>query len=596
MGVTLQAKDLAGNTITSVAAGQSFNLQVWVDDYRYIAEASANYVTDPDGDQYNPNPLGISSAFVDILYNAGAFDFDSVTGLKSGSGSPGLGAASYNAVTSSDGKLERVGTIQTSLAYGNGLARLWVTVPMIAESTLGQFTISAQHPVTNETFPNTTEGNQQRRAFIDNNPSVLLAGGSVALNPNEVDYSGATLTLEIVEPGAPVDIELRIVKTPTAVDSNGEINSNMLPNDAEWLDEWDNFYVEVYATAPDSYYLKTVTLTLNFTNSYHNVLSFSDASNDSSLKFTTSGKSYNNGTSNVTVTFSTALNGLGDNGKSALLGRIYFGPDTGTGAGVANAATTDYPAPVDTKFTLTSGAAGVQLNSSAPVEPAILSIGSSTNADLFAVPYDLDDDKAISLVDLTYIVRNIGTPVTTSNKLYRMDYTHDGYIDLVDLAMMIRNIGTSTTNAKSSPRIYYSGFPYFGSAMGLMEGESITLSGNAGFVLEGESIVQESTPIENTTSTTASIPSSTTSSTYVPLFIAEPTTSVTIESESDPEVDSALVGQETIGSALTTDGDAQTLLIIDAAEQSLKEESTSDSDAVDEVFADLAVEDPHLTM
>ncbi|PQO44701.1 dockerin type I domain-containing protein [Blastopirellula marina] len=584
MGVELRATDLAGNVITSVAAGQAFNLQVLVDDMRPITDPPANDV-EGDGDEYYSGAYGVFSAFVDVLYEGSAFDYDSVTGVRSGSGSPSLASASYDAASSSDGDLERVGTFQTATALGNGNQRLWVTIPMIAESQLGEFTISAQHPVTNETFPNTPEGNTARRQFINQNASALLYGGA-ALNPDEVDYSKATITLNIIEPGDPVELDLRIVKTPTAVNGSGEVS--MLPDNVQWLDEWDNFYVEIYAQAPEGATLTSVTVTIAFTNSFHNAVTFYDVTNDSSLKFTASNKVYNNNTNYVTVTYSTPFTGLGDNGASALLGRIYFGPDLKAGSGVANDATGDYPDPVDSTFTVSSGGATVQYSSSS--EPTGVTIGSSATTDLWAVPYDLDDDGAITLLDLTNVIRKIGSTVTPSNDLYRLDFTQDGTVDLIDMTMLIKNIGISASNASVSPRRYYSGFPFYPvGSMNLMEGESVDFSSSS-FVLEGESITVEDSMVSSSATTPAP------ATTYFPMAVVSPTTSSTSESKSSTTEQDASGDETPITDFAASGDDAESMMIADAAASSLANDSTADSDAVDEVFADLESDDLHLTM
>lgn len=583
LGVELRATDLAGNQITAVAAGQAFNLQVYVDDLRPITEPPMNDI-EGDKDVYYSNAYGVFSAFVDVLYNANAFDFDSLLGVSSGGGAPALASATYDAGSSSDGDLERVGTFQSVAATGSGAQRLWVTIPMIAENQLGQFTISAQHPVTNESFPNTPEGNTARRKFINDNASALLYGGA-ALNPEEVDYTNATITLNVIEPGDPVDVDLRIVKTPTAV-SAGEVS--MLPDNVQWLDEWDNFYVEVYAKAPDGASLTSVTVTIAFTNSYHNAITFFDNANDSSIKFSATNKTFNNNTNFVTVTYSTAFTGLGDNGSSALLGRIYFGPDQKAGSGVPNNATGGYAEPVESAFTVSSGGATVKYSQT--TEPTGVTIGSSAATDLWAVPYDLDDDGAVTLVDLTNVIRKIGTTVTPANDLYRLDFTHDGSVDLIDMTMLIKNIGISASNAAVSPRRYYSGFPFYpASTMSLMEGESFDTSSS--FTLEGESIVVEDTMVSGST-TSDPAPAST----YFPMAIIEPTSSGASGETKSTSSDAASSDEQPVTSVVPSGDDTQTMLIVVAAESSLAEDSTADSDSVDEAFADFDSDDLHLTM
>lgn len=577
IAVELRATDLAGNEITAIAEGQAFNLQIYVDDLRPINTTPANYI-DQDKTPFSSVPLGVYSAIFDIEFTAEAFDFTGPTGLVQGAGSPSLEVPSYNTAKSVDGYLDEVGTFLVSTAVGTGAPRHWLTIPMVAEGTLGEFTISAMHPLSNEFFPDTKQGGIDRYAFNSLNPTANLEGGGF-LNPDEIDYTEATITLEVVEAGLPVDVEMRIVKQPTTVDSNGEVVT--LPDNAEWIDEWDSFYVEIYARAPETGSVKSVSVVIDYTNEYHNVSSFTS---NSDLKFTPSNAVYASYTDRVSVTFSTPLSGLGNDGKSVLVGRILFGPDQTLGNGVANSPATDYADPVNTDFTLVGGGATVQYSGGS--ETTGVNGVNIPSTDLFAVPYDLDDDRTISIVDLTYVIRNIGKAATPANQLYRMDFTHDGYVDLVDLALMVRNIGTTVFNARDRARSYFDGFPYFDSGASLMEGESVGVSG---FVLEGESVAVKDEML-------ADSPISTPAPTYMPLFVAGPTASTATTSQPTSEAESSIPDSEIVSSVTVREGNLETMLIVAAAEEALSEESPESSEMVDEAFAEFSVDDPYLTM
>ncbi|TWT31431.1 dockerin type I domain-containing protein [Blastopirellula retiformator] len=577
VGVELRATDLAGNQITAITEGQAFNLQIYVDDLRYIADPPSNYI-DEEETPFKSIPLGVASAVFDIEYDGEAFDFTGPSGLLQGPGSPTLETPTYNAQKSVDGYLEEIGTFQISTADGSGVPRLWLTIPMVAENTLGEFTISAMHPLSNEFFPDTKQGGIDEYKFNSLNPTANLEGGGF-LDPDEIDYTEATITLEVVEAGLPVDVEMRIVKQPTTVDSNGEVVT--LPDNAEWIDEWDSFYVEIYARAPETGSVKSVSVVIDYTNEYHNASSFTS---NSDLKFTPSNTVYASYADRVSATFSTPLSGLGNDGKSVLVGRILFGPDQSLGNGVANTPASDYADPVVTDFTLVGGGATVQYGGG--YETTGVSGVNVPSTELFAVPYDLDDDRTISIVDLTYIIRNIGKAATPANQLYRMDFTHDGYVDLVDLALMVRNIGTTVFNARDRARSYFDGFPYFDSGASLMEGESVGVSG---FVLEGESVDVEDEML-------ADSPISTPAPTYMPLFVPGPTASTATTSQPTPEEESATTDSEIASSVTVSEGNLETMLIVAAAEEALSEESPESSEKIDEAFAEFSVDDPHLTM
>ncbi|UUO08810.1 dockerin type I domain-containing protein [Blastopirellula sp. J2-11] len=590
MAVSLVATDLSGNQITTVAAGQAFNLQVWVQDLRHIALPPDNYVDPVEGGPTGPyyaNPYGVSVAYVDLLYEGSAFDFDALSGPKAGTGSPALSAPRYDAQKTTDGIIEELGTNKASTASGSDAPRVWITVPMVAEDSLGQFEFKVQHPWLNEIFPDTDEGNLASLAFIKSKPSTLYLTGPTPLNPDEIDYSNATITLNVIEPGDPVDIDLRIVKTRTAVNGSGEVG--MLPENAAWLDEWDQFYVEIYATAPEGASLRSVTVTIDFTDEFHNVSQIIDANADSTLKFIASQVSYTSTSNSVSAKFSTALNNIGDNNTPALLGRIYFGPDINPGRGVEYDASGDYAEAETTGFVVTGGEASVQYSGSA--EPTGVTSGSSAATDIWAVPYDMDDDGAISLIDLTQIIRKIGSPVTPSNNLYGMDFNRNGFVDLVDMSLLIRNIGISKTILSS--RIYYSGFPFDDdSAMAMIEGESVNAS--SPIILEGESVSSEESAISPEVTAKVSDPVST--PTYYPLLLTAPTTNSTSQSQ-PTSADDELPPEESMTTNVpTTGGDLQTMLILAAAENLASEDSSTDSEVVDEVFADLEIDELHLTM
>ncbi|EAQ77365.1 dockerin type I domain-containing protein [Blastopirellula marina] len=598
MAVSLVATDLTGSEITSVAVGQAFNLQIWVEDLRDMVDPSITperYAGDPDPmdlDQsglYQPDPNGVAIAYVDLLFDGSAFDFNAALGPQTGPGSPAIvfSQFSYNADKSTDGVIEELGAFIAGNKAGNGDPRLWLTVPMVAEDTSGPYEFKVQHPVLNEDFPNTPEGIKAALAFSGTNSSTLYRTGATPLNPEEINYSGATITLNVIEPSDSVEIDLRIVKTATAVNGSGEVG--MLPENVAWLDEWDQFYVEIYATAPEGASLQSVSVTIDFTDAFHNVREIIDASDDANIKFVASQVSYASTSNSVSATFNTALNNIGDNNTPALLGRIYFGPDINPGGGVDIDASGDYAEAETTGFVVTGGDANVRYSGSA--EPAAVTSGSSAATDIWAVPYDLDDDGSISLIDLTQVIRKIGSPVTTVNNLYDMDFNRNGSVDLVDISLLIRNIGISKTTL--SPRLYYSGFPFEDdSAMAMIEGESVGAS--SAVLLEGESVASESPTLSFEESSKVSDPVATPTS--YPLLLSSPTTNSTSQSESAPAGGASSPKESVATNAPTTGGDVQTMLILDAAENMASEDLATDSEAVDEVFADLEIEDLHLTM
>ncbi|MFI4877199.1 MAG: dockerin type I domain-containing protein, partial [Blastopirellula sp. JB062] len=77
--------------------------------------------------------------------------------------------------------------------------------------------------------------------------------------------------------------------------------------------------------------------------------------------------------------------------------------------------------------------------------------GDNPNVDVWAVPYDLNDDGAITLVDLSQLVRRIGSESIAVDDAMSAatDFDNDGMTSLIDLSRLVRNIGLTKLDADS---------------------------------------------------------------------------------------------------------------------------------------------------
>ncbi|PQO44689.1 beta strand repeat-containing protein [Blastopirellula marina] len=228
-----------------------------------------------------------------------------------------------------------------------------------------------------------------------------------------------------------------VVKSPTALDSSGQIDA--LPVNETWLSEWDGFWVEVWANTADAAGILGGTVDLKY-----NTDLFSATKIEYASKFTQDRTGTINDLTGMVLNLGsgTDVDGLGKDGF-VLLGRVKFESLTGDGLSIEDGLQFG---PESLGLEIVRGE--LELADAGLIRAAF---GANPDVDVWAVPYDLDNDGTISLVDLSTLVRRIGTTsIAVEDALTAAtDFDNDGQTSLIDLSQLIRNLGISKANASS---------------------------------------------------------------------------------------------------------------------------------------------------
>ncbi|MCC9606607.1 hypothetical protein LOC68_17015 [Blastopirellula sp. JC732] len=262
-------------------------------------------------------------------------------------------------------------------------------------------------------------------------------------------------------------------------DGQGQVAT--LPPSFARIDEWDSLTANVWIRRPARIggSLTNVTLDLHFSNLWYLLESFVAGSGVGQLQINNVGDTLKIDASQFTFD-DAALDAY------LLVGSFHFRPNPH--GGVANNLFGAYPTPLDSQFSLSN----ILLSTDEVTDQFGLPT-ESPETTMQVVPYDLDDDGVIGLIDLSKLISKLGTPVASNPALYPYDFDQDGNISLIDLVYMIRNVGTTRDNDApiSFPTIFVPPNP-------LVETESLAIQTSASVLLEGEAIpLPLPTPEEN---------------------------------------------------------------------------------------------------
>ncbi|WP_186767708.1 cadherin domain-containing protein [Blastopirellula retiformator] len=230
---------------------------------------------------------------------------------------------------------------------------------------------------------------------------------------------------------------MSVVDSPTAMDENGEIAA--LPVSNTWQSEWDTFWVEVWGNTADAAGIQSGVVDLKYNTNLFTATKIEYAStfdqNRGGLINDVSGVITNLGSG-------TSAEGVGKDGF-VLLGRVRFQSLVQDGLSIEDGLQYG-PASLDLEITRGQ----LELTDQGLVRA---STGDAPNLDVWAVPYDLDDDGNVSLVDLMQIVRNIGNQSIAVDDAMTAatDFNNDGYTSLEDLTLLVRNVGVSKATAEN---------------------------------------------------------------------------------------------------------------------------------------------------
>ncbi|PQO40869.1 hypothetical protein [Blastopirellula marina] len=554
ISLRLEATDLNGNPIQQVAQGESFLVTAYIEDRRGEPGVTVNVDTEND---ILANPFGFFTAYFNVTYDSVGFDFDESYGVHIG---PTISPVVVSTPgTDIDGYIERLGVQNIDLS-GHLHS---------AEVELLSFRMIAQQPGTY----NMAEGINPHFHFdvVDyiENPNQLpedwavnyvdgvpqldrLTGQDFIAATEDADeyfslyhYGQQRLTasdqvyfegvgLQVIAAGQDADYEMRYVVSPTST-TGGEVAT--LPENLEYIDEWNYFYVEIYAKAPSGYAVTNSVVTVSYNpDDFEFVQAIGRTQDSTNLRYSVSFTDVDDENGLATIGFSTLSSDLGDD-QYALIGRVQLrslmelAVDYTNGELQATSSSVISLSDTNATVTHTSTGASAVVNGTTPT-------GSSF--DVWPVIYDVanGEDRTVGLADFSDFVGAFGKTVNGDPSIRKLDFDHNGSVGLSDFALFVRNFGKS--DATNSTRVYPEGYP------GDLSG-SAALMGSS-FLLEGEPIdsrssmsqpipiVETSAPATTSSSSTDTIASSLLSLPATTPSSPESSTQVPDEDEADTSV------------------------------------------------------------
>jgi len=278
-----------------------------------------------------------------------------------------------------------------------------------------------------------------------------------AVYADTIDYQ--VVPVYVVPDTAPTaTLDITLVRDLTEVDTYGEVGA--LPDD-QWIDEWDSFVIEIWATVTEEgeFGVHTVTTDLTFDSSL-----FTATQIEYGLPFTENrtGQIDNTagvvadlgGTTGVFVVeayqnlypycpFAPDDVSLYGDQKPVLVARVYFEPNL-AGPGVPYNGNLVYPEPV-TELGFALAEAQVTWSS---VDAAALTTNTLRNAELWPVMYDIDNNGWIGPGDLSYFAAAYGHGAGEPGVVfsYACDFDRNGTVGPGDLSYFASVYGRRPTD------------------------------------------------------------------------------------------------------------------------------------------------------
>jgi VCBS repeat-containing protein len=361
-------------SLSEIAAGTSYFVEVWVQD-----------IDEPG--------VGISGGTVDLGYNSAPAD---VTALAHGSLFDFLTTGQINDAT---GLVDDFGggTFEAAI----GIAPTWARLGYVEVSA------TAAGPVT---FTLSEGQSSFSRSGLGNVPW------------SKVDLS-STLTVDQV--GGLVQFDTTVVRQPTSLDAQGETKT--LPKDAEYLHEWESYWVEVWVSTPDEAGIGVAggTLDLAYDTSRFTA---------TQIKYGAAFPEQTTGTIDDAAGVIRNLGGLttqagiGD-ADHALLARVRFEPTAADDAEVDEVGQSVGP------YDLGLGLSNLQF-------PSVdTRISDMPETPLWAVLYDVDDNGLIDLGDFSRFAPAFGETVDGGAPIaWWADFDTSGLVDFGDFSFFVANV------------------------------------------------------------------------------------------------------------------------------------------------------------
>ena len=234
-----------------------------------------------------------------------------------------------------------------------------------------------------------------------------------------------------------------VVSTASSASTGADGQSETIVAE-EWIHEWQNFYLELWAEM-DASSVGEVNLIISYDSDlfapvtqdgafvYQTAPAFSGANGTFSMNLT-------NG--QIIVSAQTNLDGMGADGNKVLLGRIKFSPAE-NGAGVAidafktgECATTGITV---SPYNLGRAKGGSVVNQNV----------TQTTTEVWPVIYDADDSNAVDVNDFITFATYFGSQPNRANDSWYEDYDSTSLIDVQDFITFATNYGYGRANGQN---------------------------------------------------------------------------------------------------------------------------------------------------
>ncbi|QDV53622.1 choice-of-anchor Q domain-containing protein [Gimesia fumaroli] len=289
-------------------------------------------------------------------------------------------------------------------------------------------------------------------AAIDAGDNEAVASAEIEFDQRGIGYDrivGGAVDIGAYEVQVlSTQIDLRIVDTKSTTSENGE--STSLPSNLGWLDEWSGYWLEIWISTPSTSELGILSAALDLT---YNTAITSATDIEYGAAFTINQTGIINDQTGTIENLSaeTSLTDVGGD-QHVLFARIKFESTVEDG--------------VDLDLE------GQSLNPQSPGfvvnHPDILFIddlaseelhGPAPATQVWANPFDLDDNDAINIRDLILFINQYSIIPSESNSTYAWfaDYNQDDRVNFRDLISLIHNYGKRKSN--QTPISYPQNYP-----------------------------------------------------------------------------------------------------------------------------------------
>lgn len=605
VSIRLEATDLNGNPITTVTTGESFLIKGYFTDRRGDPGVTLDQNLVDQG-KILPDVRGFTSAYINVTYDSLGFDYDSNYDFTTGAVQSGSISPFTQFDTSIDGLVQNIGYINSIFTsdtpkYQGEVEfldfRMVAQAPgnyQLDQAFIPHYTIEVPYQVYDpnvapEDRPYSytngvpdlqllTDSTDINNYYTDNGePYIYLLGfnGKKFDQPGDVYFEGIGLTVVAAQPD--VDFEIRYVGDATqtlAGTSRGEVST--LPINDSYIDEWNYFYVELYAKAPQGGSVSAATFQIDYDPTEFQFVKVDDNVSDyTNLRYKNTFQEVDSTNGHISVGFNTIQNDLGDN-NFALVGRVQLRSLIELQVDYSQGQIQSYQA-----SDINVSHANATIDNAGENSILVGDLSGTHSFVVWPVLFDIDNggDRRVGLSEYNSLLTQFGKTTAGDLLAQKYDFDHNGKVGLSDYDLYLRNLGSTdqTASKRNNPTWY----------IDLMNG---VVPAPAAFSLEGEAVTTQQTTTSQPTSSQSVVesgpptPAATQTAQLNGTFFLpiNTTTTQTTTQASTTSTDSSTTEPPTTDSTdqVVSQWDDQSDLIAMAADQS-SDSTASDSEETD---------------